>query len=341
MRKILLGIGWVLLLLGGCAPVQRVGTLSSTAPPPDSLVFTLEHLTADCAGISSEDPTQFTVECADPKVQVEVRAVKRSRCPRPQGASNRLSVVLAMDQSASLFGSFVRSGSDPDKRRFPAAQRFVQQLPAHTRLALCCFASLNPMQYSDYDLLVPLGDGNRAAVLNALQRLHNEGPSVHGTPLWNTLMAQLRILAQEPAERERWLVCFTDGANQVPTGVSSYTDAEVEAEARRTRTRLFFVFLGDEQSIPNYQAVRATLQRLADATDGALVAVQEAGDLQAAFEDVVGSAEYAPCYVLQCIIKRQGGFRQGEKVRLQVRGGVSGVERAFELRVGTPTARRL
>ncbi|MCS7065588.1 MAG: hypothetical protein NZL85_04860 [Fimbriimonadales bacterium] len=175
----------------------------------------------------------------------------------------------------------------------------------------------------------------------ALQRLQNEGPSTHGTPLWNTLLAQLRVLAEEPAERERWIVCFTDGANQVPVSVFSHTDAEVEAEARRTRTRLFFVFLGDEQSIPNYPAVRATLQRLADATDGALIAVQEAGDLQAAFEDVTGSADYVSCYVLHCHLKRAGGFRRGEKVRLTVRGGASGIERRFELLVGMPAARRL
>ncbi|MEN3002379.1 MAG: hypothetical protein ABDI19_11145 [Armatimonadota bacterium] len=342
MRSVRLGIGWVLLLLmGGCAPVQRIETLSSTALPPDTVMFTLEHLTADCAGVQGEEPDQFIVECADSRAQVVVQAVKRSRCPRPQGVSRRLSVVLAMDQSASLFGSFGYSGSDPDKRRFPAAQSFVERLPADARLALCCFASLNPMQYGDYDLLVPIGEGNHGAVLRALQLLQREGPSPHGTPLWNTLLAQLRTLAQEPAGRERWLVCFSDGANDVPDGIYSHTDSEVEAEARRTRTRLFFVFLGDERSIPNYPTVRATLQRLADATDGALVAVQEARDLQAAFEDVVGSADIAPCYVLHCALKRPGGFRQGERIRLKVRGGASGVERIFELQIGSSRAERL
>ncbi len=341
MRLVRLGVGWAILLLSGCAPVQRTFTLAPMAPSRDTVVFTLEHLTAECAGLQGEDASQFTVRCADPKVQVTVKAVKRSRCPRPQGVSTRLSVVLAMDQSASLFGTFGRLGSDPEKQRFPAAQGFVQRLPADTRLALCCFASLNPAQYSDYDLLVPMGEGNRGAILHALQQMQNEGPSLHGTPLWNTLMAQLRILAQEPAGRERWLVCFTDGANEVPSGVASATDMEVEAEAKRTRTRLFFVFLGNERSIPNYPSVRATLQRLADATDGALVAVQEAGNLQTAFEDVVGNADYAPCYVLQCVLKRPGGFRQGEKVRLTVRGGTAGVERTYELPIGSPTAQRL
>ncbi|GBC93136.1 hypothetical protein HRbin15_01623 [bacterium HR15] len=338
MRWVSLGVGWGLLLLSGCAPLQRVDSLPAMAPPPDTVVFTLEHLTVDCQGLQDMDPAQFTVQCADPKVQVVVTAVKRSRCPRPQSVRTPLSVVLAMDQSASLFGG---TGSDPGKQRFPAAQSFVARLPADTRLALCCFASLNPMQYSDYDLLVPLGEGNRDTVLQELQRLQNEGPSMHGTPLWNTLLAQLSDLAQEPAGRERWLVCFTDGKNEVPTHVYSHSDAEVEQAALRTRTRLFFVFLGDERTIPGYSMVRTTLQRLADTTGGTLVTVQEAGDLQAAFEEVIGSAEYAPCYLLQCALKRAGGLRQGEKVRLMVRGGKSGVERAFELRVGEPKARRL
>ncbi len=341
MGRVRFALMGLVLLLAGCAGRRPIDRLTAQALPANSVAFTLEHLTADCRGLQGEEPAQFIVRCSDPKVQVRVQAVKRSRCPRPQSARRRLSVAMAMDQSASLFGTGGRFGSDPDKQRFPAARRFIEALPADTRLTLCCFAALNSMQYGDFDLLVPMGEGNRQAAVRALDFLEQQGPSMHGTPLWNTLIAQLNTLQREPPDRERWLVCFTDGANEVPAGVVSRTDAEVEAAARQTGTRLFFVFLGDEQSIPDYPTVRATLQRLADATDGALVAVREARDLQAAFEDVMGSANYVPCYRVQCVLKREGGFRRGEKVRLTVRGGADGIERTFELTIGEPNARRL
>ena len=191
------------------------------------------------------------------------------------------------------------------------------------------FSSLGD-SYADYDVRAPMGS-TKAQVIDALQYLNRSDFSTHGTPLWNTLCYAIpQLLANEPPDRERWVILFTDGQNE--TAGHTRTEQEALQVAQQHRVRLVFVLLGSEATIPTYAQVYRTLEYLADATGGSVVAVEQAQDLREAFGAVMDTLEYAPCYDLHLRLYKRGGFRRGETVRVRIQA-TGGKERVATLRL--------
>ncbi|MFN7018193.1 MAG: vWA domain-containing protein [Fimbriimonadales bacterium] len=313
MRRVALGI--VLALLAGCAPEYRVDRLEAQALPSDTRVVRADYFKADAPHLQNPDLSAFVVRCDDPKVAVELVGWKEGKARRPQ-RNRSLSILIAWDQSSSL------ADTDPEHRRFPAGEQLINDLPNDARLGLVNFASLD-LVYADYDIRAPMGSSKRQLV-EALGYLRGSRFSMHGTPLWNTLTNAIpQFLANEPSERERWVILFTDGQNDVPDFVVSRTYQDALQVAQAHRVKLIFVLLGNEQTILEYAAVRQTLEYLANATGGRVIAVEQAQDLREAFGEVLDTLEYAPCYKMHLRVRKAGGFRRGEQLtlRIQATGG--------------------
>ncbi|MCS6923697.1 MAG: VWA domain-containing protein, partial [Fimbriimonadales bacterium] len=270
------------------------------------------------------DLSAFTVRCDDPKVSVKVIGWKEGKERRPQ-RRRLFSILIAWDQSASL------GSTDPERKRFPAGKQLINSLPDNARLGLVNFASLG-FSYADYDVRVPMG-GNKASLTAALEALERYGFSMHGTPLWNTLYFAIpQFFANEPPERERWVILFTDGQNEVPDDVHSYTEQQALQVAQQHRVKLIFVLLGNEATIDSYAEVVRTLEYMANATGGRVIAVEQAQDLRVAFGEVLDILEYAPCYVLHLRLRKPEGFHANETLTLRVRA-TGGEERVVQVRL--------
>jgi len=318
-RWILLGMG---LWLVGCAPEYRVYELPAEPLGRETRVAHAVYFKSDAPHLREPELSAFKVASDTPGVRVELLGWKPSKARRPR-AQRRFSVLIAWDQSLSL------EDTDPERRRFPAGERLVNDLPSDARLGLVNFASLG-FSYADYDVRAPMGS-TKAQIIDALQYLNRSDFSTHGTPLWNTLCNAIpELLANEPPDRERWVILFTDGQNQTPRPVCTEQDAL--QVARQHRVRLVFVLLGNEQTIATYAEVYRTLEYLANATGGSVVAVEEAQDLREAFGEVLDTLEYAPCYDLHLRLHKQGGFRRGETIRLRIQA-TGGTERVATLRL--------
>jgi len=137
-------------------------------------------------------------------------------------------------------------------------------------------------------------------------------------------------LANEPSDRERWVILFTDGQNE--TAGHTHTEQEALQVAQQHRVKLVFVLLGNEQTIVTYAEVYRTLEYLANATGGSVVAVEQAQDLREAFGEVMDTLEYAPCYDLHLRLHKRSGFRRGETVRVRIQA-TGGKERVATLRL--------
>ncbi|MCS7208033.1 MAG: VWA domain-containing protein [Fimbriimonadales bacterium] len=319
LKPLLLG---VLLLTSGCAPEYQVHSLPSTPLPPQTRVVRVAYFKSDAPHLQNPDLSAFSVRCDEPGVQVELVGWKHGKARRPQ-QKRLFSILIAWDQSLSL------QDTDPERRRFPAGERLVNDLPRSARLGLVNFASLG-LEYADYDVRAPMGS-SKAQVLQALQQLNRSPFTPHGTPLWNTLCYAIpEFLAGEPPERERWVVMFTDGQNEI-AGVSR-TEQDALQVAQRHSVKLIFVLLGNEQTITEYAQVRQTLEYLANATGGRVIAVEQAHDLREAFGEVLDILEYAPCYKLHLRVRKRNGFRQGETLTLRVQA-TGGAERPVRVRL--------
>ncbi len=320
-RWITVGAGLALLM--GCAPEYRVHTLGAVPLPSDTRVVRAVYFKMDAPRLHNPDLSTFTIRCDDPKVTVELVGWKEGKAKRPQ--QRRLfSILFAWDHSSSLMGT------DPARRRFPAGKQLISDLPNDARLGLVNFASLS-FSYADYDSRAPMGSGKQQ-LLDALDYLSRSGFSSYGTPLWNTLCNAIpQFLAHEPDERERWVILFTDGQNDVPDFVESRTHHEALQVAQAHRVKLIFVLLGNRETISGYDEVRQTLEYMANATGGKVIAVEQAQDLREAFGEVLDILEYAPCYNLHLRVRKPGGSRRGERLTLRIQA-TGGNERAVTIR---------
>lgn len=317
---------WVLLGLGawltGCAPEYRVHELPAEPLSRETRVAHAVYFKSDAPQLREPDLQAFKVISDTSGVEVEVLGWKPAKARRPQ-RQRRLSVLIAWDQSSSLLDT------DPERLRFPAGEWLASDLPDDARLGLVNFATLE-FQYADYDVRAPMGS-SKGRVINALRQLNTSDFSLHGTPIWNTLCGAIpELLAIEPPDRERWVVLFTDGQNDTPN--ISRTEQEALQVAQKHRVKLVFVLLGNEETIPNYAQVYQTLEYLANATGGSVIAVAQAQDLREAFGEVLDTLEYAPCYDLHLRLRKRGGFRRGETVRLRIQA-TGGKERVSMLRL--------
>jgi hypothetical protein len=314
----------LVVLLTGCAPEFRVYTLGAAPLPQNTRTVHAAYFKSDAPHLQSPDRSAFTVRCDDPKVAVEVVGWKDGKAKRPP-RKQLFSVLIAWDQSASL------QATDPERRRFPAGKQLINDLPHSARLGLVNFASLG-MQYADYDSRALMGS-DKQQILNALDELNRRDFSRYGTPLWNTLFYAIHeFLANEPQERERWVILFTDGQNEVPDFVVSRTHQEALQVAQTHRVQLVFVLLGNEQTISDYVQVRQTLEYMANATGGKVIVVEQAQDLREAFGEVLDTLEYAPCYNLHLRVRKPGGFRRGETLTLRIQA-TGGRERTVTIRM--------
>ncbi|MCS7301741.1 MAG: VWA domain-containing protein [Fimbriimonadales bacterium] len=308
MKRLKLAILGAGLFLTGCAPQFRQHPLPAAPLPPHTKVVHVAYFKSDAPQLRNPNKSAFTIRCETPGVQVELVDWKLGKAKRPH-RQRALSIWIAWDQSLSL------RDTDPERRRFAAGRQLISNLPNDARIGLVNFASLG-YSYADYDLRAPMGSSKRE-LLNALDFLNRSDYSQHGTPLWNTLYYGIpESLANEPAERERWVILFTDGQNQI--AVPSRTEYEALQVAQQHRVKLVFVFLGSEATIADYEQVRQTLEYMADATGGTVIAVEQAQDLREAFGEVLDILEYAPCYNLHLQLHKSGGFRRGEAVRLRI-----------------------
>lgn len=324
MKRLKFLIVGLVVLLAGCAPEFRVYTLGAAPLPQNTRTVHAAYFKSDAPQLQSPDLSAFTIRCDDPKVTVEMVGWKEGKAKRPQQRLS-FSILIAWDQSASL------GETDPERRRFPAGKQLVNDLPNSARLGLVNFASLG-MQYADYDTRAPMGS-DKQQILNALDDLNRHDFSRHGTPLWNTLVNAIpEFLANEPQERERWVILFTDGQNEVPDFVASHTHQEALQVAQTHRVKLIFVLLGNEQTILEYAQVRQTLEYMANATGGKVIAVEQAQDLREAFGEVLDILEYAPCYNLHLRVRKPGGFRRGETLTLRIQAS-GGKERTVTIRM--------
>ncbi len=316
---LLMGMG---LWLAGCAPEYRVYELPAAPLGRETRVAHAVYFKSDAPQLRDPSLSAFTITSDTPGVRVELVGWKPSKARRPKQQRN-LSVLIAWDQSASL------GDTDPERRRFPAGERLVSDLPNDARMGLVNFASMG-INYADYDVRAPMGSP-KAQVIDALRLLNRSDFSMHGTPLWNTLYYGIpELLANEPPDRERWVIMFTDGQNEI-LGVSR-TEQEALQVAQRHRVKLVFVLLGNEQTIPTYAQVYRTLEYLANATGGSVIAVDQAQDLREAFGAVLDTLEYAPCYDLHLRLHKRGGFRRGERLQLRIQA-TGGNERVQTLRL--------
>jgi hypothetical protein len=321
LKYLIVGIG---VLLTGCAPEYRVHSLGAAPLPQGTRIVHAAYFKSDAPQLSSPDLSAFTIHCDDPKVTVELVGWKDGKAKRPQ-RKQLFSILIAWDQSASL------QETDPDRRRFPAGKQLISDLPNSARLGLVNFASLG-FSYADYDLRAPTGS-SKQQLTDALDYLNSQHYSMYGTPLWNTLYNAIpQFLANEPAERERWVILFTDGQNDVPDFVESRTHQEALQTVQAHRVKLIFVLLGNELTISNYAQVRQTLEYMANATGGKVIAVEQAQDLREAFGEVLDILEYAPCYNLHLRVQKPGGFRRGETLTLRIQA-TGGRERAVTIRM--------
>lgn len=310
------------VLLSGCAPRYQVYSLPAAPRPSNERVITVDYFKSDAPRLQADSPNAFTVRCDTAGVEVEIVGWKDGKARRPVRQREQ-SILIAWDQSASL------EVTDPSMRRFEAGAHLVQNLPNNARLGLVNFASLG-FEYADYDLRAPMGSP-KTQLLNALNFLQRSDFSFHGTPIWNTLCGAIpQLLANEPAERERLVILFTDGQNET-LGVSR-TEHDALEVAKRHGVRLIFVLLGNEQTIPTYPEVIRTLEYLANATDGAVIAADEAQDLNEAFGAALDTLEYAPVHRLHLRVRKQGGFRRGEAITLRIQAA-GGAERAVRVRL--------
>ncbi len=332
-RMCWIGIGLALMLTGcGKSVLQTPTVLQAEPTDPNLKVVMLDYYRRD-APLGVRD-LEFEVRSDDPKVRIEQVLYKLGSAPPPAGRPTRLSLMLALDQSFSL------RETDPQDKRFPAVRALIESLPTDARVGLLCFASLRP-NYGDFDVIVPVMPNSRDALLQAVAQLERSDYTQWGTPLWNTLYGSAELLAGEPSGYRRQVFCFTDGQNETPDSVVSHSPDEVIQKAVRAGVTLSFVVLGDETTIPTYYETVATLERMAQATGGSVITVQEAEDLYQAFSEAGRALGREPCYRMHIRIVREGGYAQGKPVRLKVRALPNGVERAYEFDPETEQARPL
>ncbi|GIV11386.1 MAG: hypothetical protein KatS3mg020_0877 [Fimbriimonadales bacterium] len=322
MKHWLIGILGIVVLCSGCAPRYQVYSLPVAPRLSNERVVTVDYFKSDAPRLQADSPNAFTVHCDAAGVQVEVVGWKDGKARRPVRQSEQ-SILIAWDQSASL------EVTDPSMRRFEAGAHLIRNLPNDARVGLVNFASLG-YWYADYDLRAPMGS-SKTQLLDALNFLQRSDFSFHGTPIWNTLCGAIpQLLANEPAGRERLVILFTDGQNEI-AGVSR-TEHEALEVAQRHGVRLIFVLLGNEQTIPTYPEVIRTLDYLANATNGAVIAAEAAQNLNVAFGAALDTLEYAPVYRLHLRVRKSGGFRRGETITLRVQAA-GGAEQAMRVRL--------
>lgn len=325
-------------------PVLTHETQEQASPPSaNQFAFTINHPVADCNGRDDLSAQDLIVETDDPDVKIQVDGAKLAESPRPAQSRAEMSIALAMDHSWSLYdripslGGYAHynsatdalyqkePGTDPDGMRLEAARNFLTKLPPSTRVLLAYFAAMD----DDYRILSGFGEGVERAK-TALDRLP-ANPSPRGTPLWNTLMGLLDELEKESPSRLRYIVCFTDGDNMLMPGLPTYEGADVIAKATRFKIPVFFVLLGNSETLPHFEEVKRKVERVAQATGGQLIPVSEASGLQQAFEQLSHAVNVIPCYRLKCFASRPTPFRPGERMTVRVRARTGGEERTYSV----------
>lgn len=337
-----------LVLLVGCRQTPPVSTqgaaqAQSGAQPANRFAFSIEHPVADCSGRTDLSAQDFMIEAESPDIKIQVEGAKLAECSRPASSRVAMSIAMAMDHSWSLYdrvqslGGYVHfnrgvdapglkePGTDPDGMRLKAARNFLNQLSPGTRVLLAYFSAEN----QDYQIVSSFEDGvDRAkAALNQLPSV----PANRGTPLWNTLMGLLDALSQEPAGRQRSIVCFTDGDNMLRPGLPTYQSFDVIEKATRFKIPIFFVLLGSRETLPNFEEVRRKVENIAEATGGRLIPAAEASGLQQAFHQLNQAVHVIPCYRVKCFAVRSSPFQPGESIMVRVRAHTGGEERVYEI----------
>jgi hypothetical protein len=315
-----------LVLLASCQQKPPVSVQEATqAPASDSpanrFAFSIDHPVSDCGGREDLDAGSLVVRSEDPTVKIQVEGAKLAECPRPAQSRTVMSVALAMDHSWSLYdrvpvvGSYEKfdarhhssyykqPGTDPDGKRFEAALGFLSKLPPDAHVLLAYFAADN----QDYEILSAFSAGI-AQAKSALAELSPRASSDRGTPLWNTLMGLLDELEKEPTHRRRCLICFTDGDNMLLPGLPTYEAPDVIEKAQRFKIPIFFVLLGSQETLSNFEEVKRKVENIAQSTGGQSVPVAEASGLQQAFERITDAVNVIPCYRLKCFAERPSGY---------------------------------
>lgn len=340
------GLAWLwLVALTACKQSQPVLTHEMQEQPgtlPENrFAFTINHPVADCDGREDLSAQDLIVETNDPAIKIQVDGAKLAECPRPAQSRAEMSIALAMDHSWSLYdripslGGYTRynnatdpiyqkePGTDPDGMRLEAARNFLTKLPPNTRVLLAYFAAEN----EDYQILSTFHEGIERAK-TALDQLP-ANPSPRGTPLWNTLMGLLSELEMESPSRLRYIVCFTDGDNMLMPGLPTYESTDVIAKAARSKIPVFFVLLGNSETLPHFEEVKRKVENVAQATGGQSIPVSEASGLQQAFEQLTHAVNVIPCYRLKCFASRPSPFQAGESITVRVRAKTGGEERTY------------
>lgn len=214
-----------------------------TAPPPASEAYRVLDLTT-----------------------IEVKVEGAKAVGRPP-----LDAMIDIDSSGSM------GGTDPDRLRVAAIQRYIDGMRPDDRVALMDFASCEPASVSDplanfsiSRLLLPLGK-DRTAAKAAVDLVS----ACASTPLYDSIVEGIGYLAAQPGNRSRALIALSDGTDNA----SVATIQDVIAAAKAHDVLLMML------AFSTYH--EPTLQEMVSGSGGYFIGAEDASTLEAQYVSAV------------------------------------------------------
>lgn len=197
---------------------------------------------------------------------IEVKVEGAKAAGRPP-----LDAMIDIDSSGSM------GGTDPERLRVAAIQRYIDGMRPEDRVALMDFASCEPATVSDplatfsiSRLLYPLGK-DRAAAKAAIDMV----TACASTPLYDSIIEGIGYLAAQPGNRPRALIALSDGTDNA----SSATIQDVIAAAKANDVLLMML------AFSTYD--EPTLQQMVSGSGGYFIGAEDASTLEAQYVSAV------------------------------------------------------
>jgi Mg-chelatase subunit ChlD len=182
-----------------------------------------------------------------------------------------LDTVIDIDSSGSM------GGTDPDRLRVAAIQRYIDGMRPDDQVAVMDFASCETATVSDplasfsvSRLLYPFGK-DRDAAKAAIDLV----TACSSTPLYDSIMEGIGYLAAKPGNRPRALVALSDGTDNV----SVATIHDVIAAAKANDVLLMML------AFSTYH--EPTLQQMVSGSGGYFIGAEDASTLEAQYVSAI------------------------------------------------------
>ncbi len=214
-------------------------------------------------------------------VQAALPTVVATKCGDIQGVAGDITAGILLDASGSM------SGTDPLKKRADAAKAFVDRMSGGDRAAVAAFShptALVTAPYSEISIFTnnPRFTTDKPALKTAIDTGTAAGG---GTPLYESTLEMLDVLKKQGGNN-KVAVVLTDG----DASNSELQNAINQAKADSTRVFMIALTVGGISTTS-----KNDMTKIANETNGIYAEVDNATDLNTAFNGVFNATQGAGC----------------------------------------------